>query len=124
MNLEDHLGDIIRKARAMSNVSTADAARSAGLSVTELGVLEESGIVGRCPDLGALAGLLGLDAAKLGGIARGWLPAEKDLSAWRELRVFTTTDGSMAVNSSRAPWAMPTIGATRSQPVRQRSGRR
>ena len=99
MNLEDHLGDIIRKARAMSNVSTADAARSAGLSVTELGVLEESGIVGRCPDLGALAGLLGLDAAKLGGIARGWLPAEKDLSAWRELRVFTTTDGGMAVNS-------------------------
>jgi hydroxyacylglutathione hydrolase len=99
MILEDHLGDILRKARAMRHVSAADAARLADLTVTELGALEESGIVGRHPHLGALAGLLGLHAAKLEGIANGWLPAEKDLSVWRELRVFTTNDGGMAVNS-------------------------
>jgi len=32
MNLEDHVGDIIRKARAMSGISAGDAARAAGLS--------------------------------------------------------------------------------------------
>lgn len=99
MNLEDHLGDILRKARAMSNVSAPDAARAASLTEVEFGALEESGIVVRRPNLGALAGLLGLHAAKLEGIANGWLPAEKDLSAWRELREFTTNDGGMAVNS-------------------------
>ena len=99
MNLEDHLGDILRKARAMSNVSAADAAQVAGLTEAELGALEESGIVGRRPNLGALAGLLGLHAAKLEGIANSWLPAERDLSAWREFRCFATTEAGNAVNS-------------------------
>jgi glyoxylase-like metal-dependent hydrolase (beta-lactamase superfamily II) len=99
MNLEDHLGDILRKARAMSGVSLAEAARAAGLSDAELGALEESGIIGKRPNLPAAAGLLGLHAGKLEGIANGWLPAAKDLSTWRELRVFTTSDGGMAVNA-------------------------
>ena len=41
MNLEDHLGDIIRKARAMSNVSATAAAKAAGLTETDLAALEE-----------------------------------------------------------------------------------
>ena len=98
MNLEDHLGDIIRKARAMTGVSAADAAKAAGLSEPELAALETFGVIGKRPNLPALAGLLGLHAAKLEGIADGWLPSEKDLSTWRELRVFTTADGGMAVN--------------------------
>src|SRR3990172_8204764 len=98
MNLEDHLGDIIRKGRAMSNVSAAAAARAAGLSEGELTALESSGLLGKRPSFPALGALTGLDGAKLEGIANGWLPAEADLSGWRELRLFTTNDGGMAVN--------------------------
>jgi adenine deaminase len=67
MNLEDHIGDIIRKGRAMSGVEAEAAARAAGLTAAELAGLEESGRVppGRTPDFGALAGLLGLHPAKL-----------------------------------------------------------
>ncbi len=98
MNLEDHLGDVIRKARDMSNVSPAAAAKAAGLSAAELAALEESGQTGKPPDFAALAKLVGLHPAKLEGIANGWLPAEKDLSLWRELRVFTTAGEGMTVN--------------------------
>ncbi|MGD0252181.1 MAG: MBL fold metallo-hydrolase [Verrucomicrobiota bacterium] len=98
MNLEDHPGDIIRKARAMGNVSTAAAAKAAGISEAELSALEESGQIGKRPDFTALARLVGLNPAKLEGIANGWLPAEKDLSGWRELRVFTTAGDGMTVN--------------------------
>jgi glyoxylase-like metal-dependent hydrolase (beta-lactamase superfamily II) len=98
VNLEDHLGDIIRKARAMSNVSTAAAANAAGISEAELSALEESGQIAKRPGFAALARLAGLNPAKLEGIANGWLPAEKDLSIWHELRVFTTAGDGMTVN--------------------------
>jgi len=99
VTLEDHLGDILSKARAMSRVTAADAARAAGLSEAELAELEASGRVNRQPDFAALAALLGLDAAKLQGIAKGWLPAARDLSTWRELRRYTTSEGELAVNA-------------------------
>lgn len=98
MNLEDHLGDIIRKARAMSNVSSAAAARAAGLTEAELSALEDSGKFSKRPNFAALASAIGLNAAKLESIANGWLPAEKDLSAWRKFRVFTTEGDGMTVN--------------------------
>ncbi len=98
MNLEDHLGDILRKARAMSNVTADAAATAAGLSAAELASLEETGKISKRPDLAALAGLTGLNAAKLEGIANGWTPATKDLSRWRELRVFTTAGEGLTVN--------------------------
>jgi len=98
VNLEDHVGDIIGKARAMGGVSVADAAAAAGLSAAELAALEATGRAGRQPNYAALARRLGLDAAKLEGIASGWVPAETDLSPWRELRVFTTSAEGLAVN--------------------------
>ncbi|TAK97268.1 MAG: MBL fold metallo-hydrolase [Verrucomicrobia bacterium] len=98
MNLEDHLGDIIRKARAMSNVSGSAAANAAGLSEAELTSLEESGKPGKSVNFAALAGVIGLSANKLQGLANGWLPTEKDLSQWRELRVFTTSAEGITVN--------------------------
>lgn len=98
MNLEDHVGDIIRKARAMSQVSAASAAQAAGLTEAELAALEESGRVAGKLNLKALAQLLGLHAAKLEAIAQGWTPAEKALGAWRELRCLLTTAGGLAVN--------------------------
>ena len=98
MNLEDHVGDIIRKARGMSKVSAGAAAQAAGLTEAELGALEESGQVPKKPNLAVLAELVGLQPGKLEAIANGWLPSVKDLSTWRELRCITTTAGGMAVN--------------------------
>jgi hydroxyacylglutathione hydrolase len=91
MHLEDHLGDIISKARAMSNVSESAAASAAGISEKELSALEETGKAGNL-NFATLGKAVGLNPQKLEGIAKGWLPAKKDLSIWRELRTFTTAD--------------------------------
>jgi hydroxyacylglutathione hydrolase len=98
MNLEDHLGDIIRKARTMNGVSAASAATAAGLTETELSLLEDSGTPEKTIHFAALAPLIGLNAAKLQGIANGWLPSEKDLSLWRELRQISTTENGNTVH--------------------------
>jgi len=99
MNLEDHLGDIIRKARAMTGVSVADAARAAGLSEADFSALEQSGNPTGKIKFPELAAALGLNGAKLEGIAKGWLPSSKDLSVWRELRQLTTTQNGTEVHS-------------------------
>ncbi len=96
MNLEDHLGDIVRKARTMSNVSTAAAATAAGISESELSALEDSGKFSGKINFPALEKILGL--RKLEGIANGWLPSPKDLSGWHEIRVFTTSGDGLSVN--------------------------
>jgi len=98
MNLEDHAGDIIRKARAMSNISPEAAASAAGLSPAELAALEQTGEITKQPNFAALANLIGLSPTKLEGIANGWRPAEKDLTIWRELRPFSTTAENITVN--------------------------
>ncbi len=98
MMLEDHLGDIIRKARTAANVQVETAAQAAGISAAELQALEQSGQFESQPNLDPLAELIHLNAAKLKEIAAGWLPATPDLSQWRELRVITTTRGGNTVN--------------------------
>ena len=92
------MGDILRKARLMVNVSPEAAAQAAGISVAELGALEDSGQTTLRLDFKALGTLLGLHPVKLEVIARGWLPAATDLSGWRELRQITTSEGGMAVH--------------------------
>ena len=98
MNLEDHLGDIIRKARQAAGISSADAAKAAGVSEADLIQLEESGQRSAVVKLAPLAERLGLQANKLEAIANGWLPQAPDLSLWRELRVITTTREATTVN--------------------------
>jgi glyoxylase-like metal-dependent hydrolase (beta-lactamase superfamily II) len=98
MSLEDHLGDIIRKARGMSQVSPEAAARAAGLTAAQLEELEQTGQTAQKVNYDALASLIGLNGAKLTGVAKGWVPAAPDLGTWRELRCITTDKG-MAVNS-------------------------
>jgi glyoxylase-like metal-dependent hydrolase (beta-lactamase superfamily II) len=98
MNLEDHLGDIVGKARNMSNVSASVAAAAAGISENELAALEETGKISGKINLPALGKTLGLNPQKLEAIASGWLPAKKDLSIWREIRVFTTSGDGFSVN--------------------------
>lgn len=98
MNLEDHLGDIVRKAREMAGVSPPAAAQAAGMVASDYEAFEQSGVAAQKPNLAALATLVGLNAGKLAKIVGGWLPSAKDLSQWRELRVITTGRAQFTVN--------------------------
>jgi glyoxylase-like metal-dependent hydrolase (beta-lactamase superfamily II) len=98
MQLEDHLGDIVRKSCAANNISHAAAAKAAGISENEFAAFGETGICAKKINFTALAKLAGLNPAKLEALAQGWLPAPKDLSRWRELRVFTTAGEGLTVN--------------------------
>jgi len=97
MQLEDHVGDVLAKARAGKRVSRAEAARVSGLSEAGYAALEERGEVVGEVDWSGLGAMLDLSWGRLAGLAGGWLPAELDLSLWRELRVVKTEKG-MAVN--------------------------
>ena len=67
MTLEDHLGDIVRKARQAANVSLEAAAQAAALLPAELNALESSGQSSRRPDYEALSAVIGLHGRKLRG---------------------------------------------------------
>lgn len=99
MSLEDHLGDILRKARKRAGVTLENAARAGNLTAEQLGSIEDSGVLAHRPEFKALGPLLKLDAGKLESLAAGWEPAAKDLGRWRELRVITTARDGMAVNA-------------------------
>lgn len=96
MTLEDHVGDVLRKARLHAGIDAGPVADAAGLSTMELAALEETGQVQRPLPWAALAHLLGLDAVKLEGVARGWTPEPKDLSLWRELRPIPSSGSGFA----------------------------
>lgn len=98
MNLEDNLGDVIRKARKASNVSPETAAQAAGVSAEELNALEQSGQPQGNVNFKALATALKLNAGKLESIAKGWAPSPKDTSRWREFRMISTEQGGNTVN--------------------------
>lgn len=97
MQLEDHIGDIVRKARQAANVSKDVVAQAAGLNVAELEQLEDSGTTAKDPNYKAIAGAVGLNGEKLTRIAGGWLPGKIDTSSWREVRQITTSQ-RLAVN--------------------------
>ncbi len=99
MMLEDHLGDIIRKARVAAGVEASRVATAAGLTLDELGALEQSGVVVKSPNYAEFAPLIDLVASKLERIASGWLPAPIDYSVYRHLRVITTAGDDMTVNA-------------------------
>ena len=96
--LEDHLGDILRKAREAASVTVEAAAKAAGLTREAVEMIETTGKLEARAQLDSWARLVGLDAAKLGRIAQGWLPEQPDLDLWRELRVVTTTRNGITVN--------------------------
>jgi len=97
MPLEDHIGDIIRKARQAANVSKESVAQAGGLTVSQLEELEDTGKTSTPPMLSAFAALIGLDGKKLQRIADGWLPRGVDFSTWREVRQIETSQ-RLAVN--------------------------
>ncbi|MEI7728320.1 MAG: MBL fold metallo-hydrolase [Verrucomicrobiota bacterium] len=98
MNLEDHVGDIIRKARQMNGVTAEAVAQAIGLPLPELQIFEENGDLPKHAKLANAAKLLGLNPEKLQRIADGWTPPEPDLSIWREMRRLTTGDDGFRVH--------------------------
>ncbi len=98
MNLEDHLGDILRKGRLLANVSRQAAAQAAGLTEPELSTLEETGTFSRRPNFAALGSLIQMEARKLEAIADGWLPRPQNLERWQHLQRFTSTGAGLTVN--------------------------
>jgi len=99
MTLEDHLGDVIRKARAGLGVATAPACQAAGLTTDQLAELESTGRSNQPADFIKLGALLQMDGAKLEALAEGWLPEQPDLTRWRELRRLTTSGSDMEVHA-------------------------
>ena len=99
MMLEDHLGDIVRKARLAAGVSPESAAQAAAISSAALEGMEESGQAAAGVDFAGLAKPIGLDGRKLAGIAQGWRPQPVDLSQWREFSPITTRGASYSVNA-------------------------
>ncbi len=98
MNLEDHAGDVIRKARQSAGVSAEQAAKTAGVGLSEYQALEESGRIGAALNFAEAGKLLRLHPEKLERLLKGWKPAEVDLGVWRELRQITTHGPNFSVN--------------------------
>ena len=93
MPLEDHIGDICRKARLQTKTGLNDAAQAAGVKTEELQQWESNGVIG-CPvDIHALSVLLGLDSSKAVAVSQGWEPQQLDLSQWQNLSMLTTSEG-------------------------------
>ncbi len=93
MPLEDHIGDICRKARLQTKTELIDAAQAAGVKAEELQQWESDGVIGFPVDIDALSGLLGLDPYKAVAISQGWEPREMDIHQWRFLSMITTNEG-------------------------------
>ena len=82
----------------MKDIPSAAAAHAADLSENEFAAFGATGQCAQKINFTALGQLLGLNPAKLAALANGWLPAPKDLSVWRELRVITTQKDDLTVN--------------------------
>ena len=101
MPLEDHIGDICRKARLQTETPITEVAQLAGLSNEQLHEWETEGVIDAVVNLAPLAACLGLDVAKAEAVAAGWEPMPVELGRWSELRMITTIEG-FEVNSFMA----------------------
>ncbi|MDB6129758.1 MAG: Transcriptional regulator, family [Verrucomicrobiales bacterium] len=99
MNLEDHFGDVIRKARAAADVQVGSAAAAAGITSAQLEEVESSGKLYPGMKVDSLASTLRLKPNKLVALSKGYHPKEQDLGQWRELRQITSEGEGMTVNA-------------------------
>jgi glyoxylase-like metal-dependent hydrolase (beta-lactamase superfamily II) len=99
MTLEDHAGDVVRKARMMIEVPAAEAAAAARIPLEQLTAFESDGAPPAGIDWEGLGRRLELSGSKLRALAEGWQPGAVDLAVWREVRVLTTAGEGMTVNA-------------------------
>ncbi|MEC9331456.1 MAG: MBL fold metallo-hydrolase [Verrucomicrobiota bacterium] len=92
MELEDHVGDIIAKARKGLGINTNQAANAAELNLTNYSRLEEDGNLEPETNLSNLGKLLGLTSNKLSLIASGWRP-DVDLLINENIQQISTNEG-------------------------------
>ena len=95
--LEDHVGDVVFKARTGFGLSSADAADAAEMPLSDFETFESTG-QGKV-DWGRLGALLGLNPAKLERLAGGWAPPPIQLARWREIRQIVTQSEKFSVNN-------------------------
>jgi hydroxyacylglutathione hydrolase len=98
MPTEDHIGDVIAKECFHQDIAQEAAAKAAGLSLDELDAFQKFGESRKPVNYDALGELLGMDAAKLRGIANKWEPTPPDLLRWPGLRQVVSEEG-FAVNA-------------------------
>jgi len=99
MNLEDSIGDILRKARTSNQAPVEAAAHAAGIPVAEYQSFENGGKAPAPLRWANLGQLLRINGPRLQRQHDGWRPAPADLSRWREIRVVTTQGDDMSVNA-------------------------
>lgn len=98
MHLEDHAGDIVRKARTAAKITVEAAATQAGVPQHAYAIFEETGQSAPYPNLVSLAKLLRLHPRRLEAIAAGWVPKPVDMNVWHAWRQITTERHGNAVN--------------------------
>jgi len=98
MNLEDHAGDVVRKARQMAGMDASAVALRLGWEADRLARFEDSGDPGGPVKFDELARSLDLSGGRLQALCAGWLPPLPDLSLWPGFRRFTTSGGGMSVH--------------------------
>lgn len=99
MNLEDSIGDILRKARTSTQTSAEAAAHAAGLALADYQALEISSVAPGGIEWARLGRQLQIDGPRLQRQHDGWRPAPAQVARWRELRVVTTAGDDMTVNA-------------------------
>jgi len=92
MTLEDHVGDVIGKARKGLGIELEKVAEAAGLSADCYARFEEEGTLEELPDFDKVGVLLGLVPDKLATIATGWIPRAADLKENKTIRQITTNE--------------------------------
>jgi len=97
--LEDEFGDIIQKARTGLGLSSIDVCERVNISLRILEEIESYKYLSSKEEVIALAGILGLDAAKLFYIAmRMWHPEELHLGKLSDILIIDGTMGAYKVN--------------------------
>lgn len=99
MNLEDHAGDVVRKARQMAGLDVAEVAKRLGWEKAALERFEDSGQAPGTAGFASVAAPLGLVADCLARMCSGWTPREPETAAWSALRRFTTSGRGMSVHA-------------------------
>lgn len=99
MTLEDHAGDVARKARLMNEIALDRLLESAAVARAPWELFESSGVPPVGLEWDAAAAVLGLHAARWRALAEGWQAQPIAIEVWRELRVIQTSGRGMSVNA-------------------------
>jgi glyoxylase-like metal-dependent hydrolase (beta-lactamase superfamily II) len=99
LNLEDSIGDILRKSRISTQTSDEVAASVAGISLAAYQEFERTGRAPAGVKWNELGARLTLNGPRLKAQHDGWRPAVPDLNQWSGLRVITTAGDDMTVNA-------------------------